>query len=107
MEALGKDIQSDMRELVSIRVEHQNGKIIRSKRGEAPRYEFGKLSKSMTAKTIVVGEKVVTTMESDDTIAGYAGFLENNLNRPHFSTVFKRLEQYAVDRIRQRAPQII
>lgn len=85
-----------------------NGKtvvVVRSKRGEPPRKEFGLLYKSMTTETVVEGDTITTRMGSDDDIAGYSASLEDRLKRPHFQTVFENVERYAVDRILARLPQ--
>lgn len=107
MEALGRDMQGDMRELISIPVQKVGSKIVRSKRGEAPRMETKKLRGSMTTSTVAGSDSVTTEMGSDESIADYSKYLEGGLDRPHFRTIFERVQQYAVDRITARLPQTI
>lgn len=134
MEDLGKEMQLEMRELISVPVQYvavgstrpprpnpigskpgpgltqrpgAGHAVVRSKRGEPPRKEFGFLYKSMTTDTTVSGSRVITRMGSDDSIAGYAEPLEEQLDRPHFRTIFERVQNYAVDRILARLPQTI
>lgn len=155
MESLGADMQSDIRELISVPVQYVNPgsarpakpkrignragpglvqrdagaggvhftlvggrlkKVVRSLRGEPPRKEFGFLYKSMTTSTAVEGNRVITEMGSDPQIltsgvkgnrVDYSVILEEKLKRPHFSTIFRQVESYAVDRILSRLPQTI
>lgn len=134
MESLGRDMQADMRQLISVPVQYVNagsgrpakpkpignrpgpgltqragvGKaVVRSKRGEPPRKEFGFLQKSMTTDTVDEGDGVTARMGSDTSIADYAERLEERMSRPHFATIFERVQNYAVDRILSRLPNTI
>jgi hypothetical protein len=134
MESLGRDMQSDMRDLISVPVQyvaHGSGRpakpkrignkpgpglrsrpglghaVVRSKRGEPPRKEFGLLYKSMTTDTVNEGDGLTARMGSDTSIADYAERLEERMQRPHFATIFERVKNYAVDRILSRLPSTI
>jgi hypothetical protein len=82
-------------------------RVVRSVPGEAPRKEFGLLYKSMVTRTVVGRDRISTFLESDPDIADYSVYLEDKLNRPHFETIFERVQRYAVDRIRSRLPNQI
>lgn len=107
MAALGVDMRDEMRELISVPVQKVGSRIIRSKRGEAPRMETKKLRGSMTSDVVVQGGEVIASMGSDESIADYSKYLEGKLDRPHFATIFERVQTYAVDRILSRLPQTI
>lgn len=134
MRALAKDMQAEMRDLISVPVQYVpvgssrppkpkrignkpgpgltqspglGHAVVRSKRGEPPRKEFGNLYKSMTYEVAYVGSGIAARMGSDISIADYAERLEEQMDRPHFETIFRRVQSYAVDRILSRLPQTI
>lgn len=136
MESLGRDMQTDMRELISVQVQYgqpagrpsdggrriqgrnrsgpglrldqvPESRKVRSAKGEAPRKEYGLLTKSMITWTVSGPASVTTFMGSDESIADYSRYLEQLLDRPHFATIAARVERYASDRILSRLPRTI
>lgn len=98
-------IEAETKERISVPVEIVTGprggrRVIRSKRGEPPRKETGKLQAEVSSEVI----------ETADEIAGsvivpthYAAPLENNLNRPILTDKADQHENRIVDSITRAA----
>jgi hypothetical protein len=84
---LGKEIVQETRELISVRVERRRGKIIRSKRGEPPRFDSGELYRSINYEVDIddLGNPTLLVYCHQKGL-----WLEENLDRPFLTTVTHR-----------------
>jgi hypothetical protein len=88
----GETLSSDVRSRISVPVEKSGGKIIRSKPGEPPRKDTGRLHAEINTQTIVAGDVAEMAVESP---TPYAPPLNNELNRP----IYGLLLDESADRI--------
>lgn len=74
------EMAQDARTLLSVQVEHQGGKIVRSVRGESPRREYGILQESQADEVSRTAPNTVSITLSNS--APYARRLHYSLDRP-------------------------
>lgn len=113
-DAIGADMEARFRDLVSVPVEVEGSKVIRSKGGEPPRHE-GKSAEKGFPTTYVESFRHETTVDGDriSTKAGTADprgewFTEGTptmAKRPHGNIVRDEFAQDAVDRVTKAISQ--
>lgn len=101
---LGADIADDVRRRLSVPVAGSGARAIRSKPGEPPRREFGKLRTSVDHRVIRVGaERIALRITAGGSLAPYAPILEKKLNRDILRSVPARWGDRAAERLRRAA----
>lgn len=93
---IGEEIVARTQDRCSIDVEYIGNHIVRSKPGENPRRETGKLWGSFESETNIDGEIVRTVIDTD---VFYATELQELRDRPIFDGLLDEYEPLILDRI--------
>lgn len=106
-DALG-DVASTVRDRVGKPVGYAIGprggvRKIRSKRGEPPRRDTGRLQKSVESAAIEIADKIAGSVYVG---APYAEPLQHNLDRPILSDVLEATEDLVLDRLAGSAARL-
>lgn len=96
-EKIVADVQDRVGKPVGYRIGPRGGETkIRSKRGEPPRKDTGRLQRSINAETIEVGDQIATSINPGD--VPYAEPLQMDLDRPIFSDELDATTDLILDR---------
>lgn len=88
MDAIGQHLEDRFRDLVSVPVEYEGKRVIRSKPGEPPRTETGKYHGSFRHVTSVDGDRVRTVAGTSDVRGAYFTAGTSRMKpRPHAERV--------------------
>lgn len=105
-DAIGQEIEDDLRQRVSVPVEYDGKRVIRSKPGEAPRTEFGDYERSMHHATRVEGDRVVTEAGTNmDRGVWFTEGTDRMRPRPHFEDARAAFAERAEERVKQALSQ--
>lgn len=94
MRAEGERMAAEIKDRVSVPVERTGGKVIRSKRGEPPRKDSGRLQAEIASDTIEVGDVVSMAVYSP---TPYGSTLEDPMERLIMTDWFDRFAEEVLD----------
>lgn len=97
------EMADETRKRINIPVERSGGKVIRSKRGEPPRRDKGKLISTVT-HGVISGNDIVSG--SVNTNTNYDQRLNNEMNRPIFGDVLDRRTNDLIEATRRACESI-
>lgn len=95
-----EDVRADVQQRISVPVERVGNKVVRSKPGEPPRKDTGRLYTSAAVNVIDATRTVVGSVSVD---TPYARTLVRQKNRPIFGPVLRNHRSTILDALR-RAP---
>lgn len=103
--AIAEKIVGDVKDRIGVPVEYVTGPrggtiVIRSKRGEPPRKEKGKLSDGVTSDVIVTDNQVAAAVYDE---VSYSEPLEDELDRPILTDLLDTYEDYIADGLARAA----
>jgi hypothetical protein len=90
-------MRDEAKERIGVPVVRQGGKVIRSKPGEPPRRDKGKLQASASAQTI---NATSTVQASVSVSTPYAKRLNDQMNRPIFGPILSNNKKAILDAVR-------
>lgn len=98
-DVVGAKIASDVKDRISVPVGYKIGPRggstkIRSKKGEPPRKDTGRLKQSITSESITDTDEINTSVFTE---VEYAKHLEEDLDRPIFESELEAVEQLILD----------
>jgi hypothetical protein len=99
-DAIGQELEDRFRELVSVPVEYEGKRVIRSKPGERPRLETGRYQESFRHTTNVDGDKVRTEAGTTDKRGAFFTAGTSRMKpRPHAEQVREEFMESGEQRI--------
>lgn len=98
-DVVGAKIASDVKDRISVPVGYKIGPRggstkIRSKKGEPPRKDTGRLKQSITSESITDADEINTSVFTE---VEYAKYLEEDLDRPIFESELEAVESLILD----------
>lgn len=108
MDQIAKDVEADVRKSISIPVGRTKGRVIRSKAGEFPRRDSGRLYRAVTSAVAdVTTDKIRATVSIG---TGYSGFLDRGTGRmsprPMKAPTLAKWKPIVIDRLARATRQV-